>query len=92
MVPTIIAKNKKVQSRKFGRKGHGYCVLGFKSHLSGPMKEALRGDWYSTDEEVKTAVKKWLRDQNAEFYEAGIQALLRRWTVAVERDGDYVEK
>ena len=56
------------------------------------MKEALRGDRYTTDKEVKTAVKKWLRGQNAEFYEAGIQALLRRWIVAVERDGDYVEK
>ena len=76
MTPLIIAKNKNVQSRKVGRKGHGYCVLGFKSQLFGPMKEALRGDRYTTDEEVKTAVKKWLRDQNAEFYEAGIQALL----------------
>ena len=88
----IIAKNKKVQSRKVGRKDHGYSVLGFKSHLFGPMKEALRGDRYTTDKEVKTAVKKWLRGQNAEFYEAGIQALLRRWIVVVDRDGDYVEK
>ena len=61
-------------------------------HLFGPMKEALRGQHYRCDEEVKTAVKNWLKDQPAEFYEAGIRGLAKRWTVAIERDGDYVEK
>ena len=42
------------------------------------MKESLRGKHYENDEEVKTAVKKWLCEQSPEFYEAGIHALIRR--------------
>ena len=56
------------------------------------MKEGLRGKHYAYDEEVKTAVMKWLREQSTEFYEAGIHALIWRWNSATERNGDYVEK
>lgn len=61
-------------------------------HLFGAMKEALRGEHYGNDEEVKSAVRNWLRKQPPEFYEAGIHALIRRWNRAIERGGDYVEK
>ena len=61
-------------------------------HLFGPMKEGLRGNRYGNDNEVKTAVLNWLRHQPAEFYNTGIHALVHRWTVALERGGDYVEK
>ena len=47
---------------------------------------------YENDEEVKTAVRKWLCEQLLEFYEAGIHALFRIWNSAIERGGDYVEK
>ena len=33
------------------------------------MKESLRGKHYASDEEVKTAVMKWLKEQSIEFYE-----------------------
>ena len=56
------------------------------------MKEGLRGNQYGNDNEVKTAVLNWLRHQPAEFYNSGIHALIHRWTVALERGGDYVEK
>ena len=39
---------------------------------------------------MKTAVK-WLKEQSTEFYEAGIHALIQRWNIAIERNGDYVE-
>ncbi|KAF6028815.1 hypothetical protein EB796_012879 [Bugula neritina] len=61
-------------------------------HLFGPMKEGLRGQRFSTDEEVKTAVRSWLRSQPSFFYEAGIHALIKRWTAAVDNGGDYIEK
>ncbi|KAF5400615.1 Histone-lysine N-methyltransferase SETMAR [Paragonimus heterotremus] len=61
-------------------------------HLFDPMKEGLRGKQYSSDGEVKTTVKKWLKEQTQKFYEAGIHALIQRWNVAIERNGDYVEK
>ena len=60
--------------------------------LFGPMKEGLRGNRYGNDNEVKTAVLNWLRHQPAEFYNTGIHVLVHRWTVALERGGDYVEK
>ena len=56
------------------------------------MKEGLRDKHYASNEEVKTAVKKWHKEQSTEFYEAGIHALIQRWNIAIERNGDYVEK
>ena len=55
------------------------------------MKEGLRGNRYGNDNEMKTAVLNWLRHQ-PEFYNTGIHARVHRWTVALERGGDYVEK
>ena len=55
------------------------------------MREALRGR-YSSDEEVKSVGKKWFKEQSTEFYGAGIYALIRRWNIAIERNGYYVEK
>ena len=56
------------------------------------LKEGFRGKHYASDEEVKTAVKKLLKEQSTEFYEAGIHALIQGWKIAIERNGDYVEK
>ena len=56
------------------------------------MKEGLRGKHYGSDEEVKTKVMKWLKERSTEFYEAWIHALIQRWNIAVERNGDNVEK
>ena len=47
---------------------------------------------FDDDNEVKRAVKAWLKDQPKQFYEAVIHALVKRWTVAIERGGDYVGK
>ena len=43
-------------------------------HFFGRIKEGLRGKHYASDEEVKTAVMKWLEEQSTEFYEAGNHA------------------
>ena len=61
-------------------------------HLFGIMKESLRGKYYASDEEMKTVLMKWLKEQSVEFYEAGIHALIRRRNIAIERNGDYVKK
>ena len=37
-------------------------------HLFGTMKDALRDKYYGNDEEMKIAVKNWLRKQAPEFY------------------------
>ena len=61
-------------------------------YLFGPMKEALGGTRFETDEDVMKAVRKWLREQPAEFYRDGIRALIQRWTKAIDKMGDYTEK
>jgi histone-lysine N-methyltransferase SETMAR len=60
-------------------------------HLFGPLKEGLRGKHYANDDAVKAAVRKWLRDQPMEFYEAGIQSLIKRWNTTLQKEGDYIE-
>jgi len=60
-------------------------------HLFGPLKNALRGRRFSTDNEVRETVHKWLRDQPKTFLE-GIRKLVDCWTKCIEKEGDYVEK
>lgn len=61
-------------------------------YLFGPLKEALRGRQFFTDEEVKDAVHEWLSSMPRSFFSEGVQKFVRRWTKCVERNGDYVEK
>ncbi|KAJ4446505.1 hypothetical protein ANN_13201 [Periplaneta americana] len=41
-------------------------------HLFGPMKKFLGGQRFGSDEEVKSAVRRWLCAQKTEFYEQGV--------------------
>ena len=54
-------------------------------------KESLRGQHFSSDEEVKTAVWKWLKTQFVEFYNKGC-GLVKRWEKSVWKAGNYIEK
>ncbi|GFR60587.1 histone-lysine N-methyltransferase SETMAR [Elysia marginata] len=45
-------------------------------HLFGPMKQGLRGKHCETGEELKNALKTWLKEQLIQFYETGIHALV----------------
>lgn len=61
-------------------------------HLFPKLKEHLRGRRYQSDEELKTVVRRWLRDQDRQFYADGICKLPVRWEKCITREGDYVEK
>ena len=61
-------------------------------HLFGPLKESLRRRHFSSDKEVKTAVRKWLKTQPVEFYYEGICAHVKRREKAVHKPGVYIEK
>jgi hypothetical protein len=61
-------------------------------HVFGPLKEALGGKKFSTDDEIKEAVHRWLHSQSEEFFSRRIQALVKRWHTCIECGGDYVEK
>ena len=61
-------------------------------HIFGPLKEALRGRRFTSDEEVKEAVRTWLREQPKSFLSAVIQKLVERYNKCIVLQGDYVEK
>ena len=56
-------------------------------HFFRSLKESLRGRYFSSDE-VKTAVRKWLKTQPVQFYNEEICALIKRWEKVVWKVGD----
>ena len=61
--------------------------------MFGPLKEAMGGKKFRSDEEVRHAVHEWLRGLPKEFFfPKGIYSLCKRWRTCIERGGDYFEK
>jgi hypothetical protein len=46
----------------------------------------------SNDDEVQEEVMTWFKLQAADFYDSGIQKLVRRLNKCLDNAGDYVEK
>jgi len=61
-------------------------------HVFGPLKEAMGGKSFRSDEEVQQAVHEWLHSQPKDFFYRGIHALPKHWNTCMEHNGDYVEK
>lgn len=61
-------------------------------HVFGPLKEALGGKRFSTDDEVETFVRNWFRERPTEFYNTAIRKLPERWLKCSTCEGDYLEK
>ena len=59
--------------------------------LFGPLKNALRGRRFAAADEVKEAVRDWLRSPPQTFFSNGIKKLTDRWAKCIEK-GDYIEK
>jgi histone-lysine N-methyltransferase SETMAR len=53
-------------------------------HIFGPLKKALRGRGFASDEELKRAAEN--------YFSAGIQALVERYNKCIVLQDDYVEK
>jgi hypothetical protein len=60
-------------------------------HLFGPLKNHPGGKRFTDDEEVGTEVWKWLRQQSKDFYDAGFDALVKRWGKCINVGEGYVE-
>jgi hypothetical protein len=54
-------------------------------HLFGPLKDALRGRRFTSDQEVREAVHAWLTAQPKTFFSEGIRKLVQRWTKCIEK-------
>jgi transposase len=61
-------------------------------HLFGHMKEHLRGQNFTDDNEVMEAVQSWLKATLKSFFLEDIRKLVDRQTKFVAKQGDYVEK
>jgi len=61
-------------------------------HFFGPLKDALRGRRFTSDEGVKEAVHEWLAAQPKTFFSEAIQKLLERWNKCIAKHGEYIEK
>ena len=61
-------------------------------HLFSPLKKFLAGQRFTSDDEVKAAVRQWFRSQTADFYCSGIAKLVLRWDKCLNGHVDYVEK
>ena len=61
-------------------------------HVFGPLKEAMAGKSFRSNEEVQQVVYEWLCSQPKKIFSRGIHALLKRWNTCVEHNGDYIEK
>jgi hypothetical protein len=51
-----------------------------------------RGKRFADDEQVKTEMRKWLRQQSKDFYATGFDALVKRWGKCINVVGGHVEK
>ena len=56
------------------------------------LKRHLSETRFTSDDAVKTAAEKWLNEQGPDYYQAGINKLVKRSDKCLNRFGDYVEK
>ena len=61
-------------------------------YLFGPLKDFLRGQRFDSDDDVKAAVRSWLRQCEPQFFSNGFIQWKNRWDKCVARHGDYIEK
>lgn len=61
-------------------------------HLFGPLKEALGGQHFESNDDVEEFVRNWLKTRPETFYLEGIQKLPTRWEKCVNVEGGYIEK
>jgi hypothetical protein len=56
------------------------------------FEKHMRGQSFSTNDELKSATEQWLRGLSETFYLAGIEKLRDRYKLCIDKGGDYVEK
>jgi len=67
-------------------------TLHLQTHLFGPLKQALRGRRFTTDQKLDVTVRAWLVSQPKTFYYDVIKQNVLWWTKCIVKQGDCVEK
>jgi hypothetical protein len=80
-----------IQNLKFEVLSHPPCspdlaLCNF--HTLAPLKEALRGCQFGSDEEVKEGMHTWIHEQPKMFFSNGIRKLVNSYRKCVELQGD----
>jgi hypothetical protein len=61
-------------------------------HLITYLKNWLRSQCFSSNDELMEGVRTWLSSQAADFFDTDIQKLTPRYDKCLTSSGDYVEK
>jgi hypothetical protein len=61
-------------------------------YLFGALKNALRCNWFATDQPVQEAVHSWLRNTSKTFLSERINKPVARWNKCIKEQDDYIEK
>ena len=56
------------------------------------LKKDIRGCFFRSDEEVKSAVEEWGNKNDPDFFSSGIIALEHRWSECITQEDIYIEK
>ena len=54
------------------------------------LKKDISGLHFRSDEEVVTAVEKWVNGKDPDFFSSGLMALEHRWSKCITLEGNYV--
>ena len=54
-----------------------------------PLKKALRGKWFTSDDNAKQCERNWFTTQPREFYETAIHRLVSQWDKCLTSQGQY---
>ena len=57
--------------------------------IFGPLKKALRGKRFTSDDDVKRYVQNWFTTQPWEFYETAIHHLVLQWDKCLDSQSQY---
>jgi hypothetical protein len=60
-------------------------------HTFGPLKEALCGRQFGSDDEAEEAVHTWIREKAKTFFSSRIRKLVEGYKKCVDPQGDDVE-
>ena len=67
--------------------------LTFSDFFSIPnLKKDMRGCHFRSDEEVVTAVGKWVNGKDPDFFNSGLMTCEQRWSKCITLEGNYIEK
>jgi hypothetical protein len=60
-------------------------------YFSRPLKDVVRRRKFQSDDDMVNAIRTWLHQQDKEWYQLGIHALIPCWWKAIEQYGQFVE-